>query len=134
MEINLTEKALELIQAKRYQDLKNILVVLNPTDAALILEELPPENMPVLFRILPKEMAADAFVEMDADNQEMLIQAFSDKELREMLEELFVDDAVDLIEEMPAGVVKGSFETPMLRQDESSTRSLTIPKTRPEAL
>ncbi|MBQ2690889.1 MAG: magnesium transporter, partial [Clostridia bacterium] len=106
MEINLTEKALELIQAKRYQDLKNILVVLNPTDAALILEELPPENMPVLFRILPKEMAADAFVEMDADNQEMLIQAFSDKELREMLEELFVDDAVDLIEEMPAGVVK----------------------------
>ncbi|MBQ2326693.1 MAG: magnesium transporter, partial [Clostridia bacterium] len=106
MEINLTEKALELIQTKRYQDLKNILVVLNPTDAALILEELPPENMPVLFRILPKEMAADAFVEMDADNQEMLIRAFSDKELREMLEELFVDDAVDLIEEMPAGVVK----------------------------
>ncbi|MBQ2651760.1 MAG: glycosyltransferase, partial [Clostridia bacterium] len=102
----MTEKALELLKAKRFVDLKNLFVVLNGPDVALILEEMPEESLPVLFRILPKELASEAFVEMDFDSQEVLIRAFTDKELKEVLDELFVDDAVDLIEEMPAGVVK----------------------------
>ena len=76
MEINMTEKALELLRARRFADLKNLLVVLNPPDVALILQELPEENLPLLFRILPKELAADAFIEMDGDSQELLIHAF----------------------------------------------------------
>lgn len=62
--------------------------------------------MPILFRILPKELAAETFVEMDDETQEFLIHGFSDSELKEVVDELFVDDAVDLIEEMPANVVK----------------------------
>jgi len=117
LEINMTEKALELLKAKRFVDLKNLFVVLNGPDVALILEEMPEDSLPVLFRILPKELASEAFVEMDYDSQEVLIRAFTDKELKEVLDELFVDDAVDLIEEMPAGVVKR-----ILRNTDPETR------------
>ena len=117
MDINMTEKALELLKAKRFVDLKNLFLVLNGPDVALILEEMPEESLPVLFRILPKELASEAFVEMDYDSQEVLIRAFTDKELKEVLDELFVDDAVDLIEEMPAGVVKR-----ILRNTDPETR------------
>ena len=113
----MTEQALELLKAKRFVDLKNLFVVLNGPDVALILEEMPEESLPVLFRILPKELASEAFVEMDFDSQEVLIRAFTDKELKEVLDELFVDDAVDLIEEMPAGVVKR-----ILRNTDPETR------------
>lgn len=113
----MTEKALELLKAKRFVDLKNLFLVLNAPDVALILEEMPEESLPVLFRILPKELASEAFVEMDYDSQELLIRAFTDKELKEVLDELFVDDAVDLIEEMPAGVVKR-----ILRNTDPETR------------
>ncbi len=113
----MTEKALELLKAKRFVDLKNLFLVLNGPDVALILEEMPEESLPVLFRILPKELASEAFVEMDFDSQEVLIRAFTDKELKEVLDELFVDDAVDLIEEMPAGVVKR-----ILRNTDPETR------------
>ena len=82
MEINMTEKALELLSAKRFLDLKNLFAILNPADIAQILEELPHEHLPLLFRILPKELAADAFIEMDNDSQELLIKGFNDKELR----------------------------------------------------
>ena len=62
--------------------------------------------MPLLFRLLPKEQAAETFVEMDPELQELLIKSFSDTELKEVLDELYVDDAVDIVEEMPANVVK----------------------------
>ena len=68
--------------------------------------DLPPEKLPLVYRILPKELAAEVFVNMESDAQELLIRAFSDNELREVLDELYVDDAVDIIEEMPATVVK----------------------------
>ena len=121
MEINMTDKALELLRAKRFQDLKGLFSALNPADVAQIFEELPhnDESLPILFRILPKEMAADAFIEMDNDSQELLIKAFNDKELKEVLDELFVDDTVDLIEEMPAGVVKR-----ILRNTDPETRRI----------
>ena len=88
-----------------------------PFDIAAVFRELQDEKTPILFRILPKELAAETFVEMDEETQEFLIHGFSDSELKEIVDELFVDDAVDLIEEMPANVVKR-----ILRQADKQTR------------
>ncbi len=99
------EIAGEMIRKKEYSALRRILCTVPPADVAEFLEESGKELLPFLFRILPKEMAAEAFVEMDSDLQELLISAFSDYELKQVLEELYLDDTVDLIEEMPANVV-----------------------------
>ena len=96
----------KLLGEKKYSTLRDILVTMNPSDIATIFDELEEERLPLLYRLLPKELAADVFVEMDNDAQELLIRGFSDSELKEVLDELFVDDAVDIIEEMPATVVR----------------------------
>lgn len=95
-----------LVQGKKYVTLRDILSTMNEADIATIFEDVPGEMVPLLFRLLPKELAADTFVEMDPDMQQMLIQGFSDSELKEVVDELYVDDAADLVEEMPANVVK----------------------------
>ena len=100
------DKVLELLKEKNYSELKKLLSDMNEADIASILTDVPEETLPLLYRILPKELAADVFVNMDSDAQEILIRAFSDTELKEVLDELYVDDAVDIIEEMPATVVK----------------------------
>ena len=102
----MTEKALALLTEKKFSQLKQLLSTMNPVDLAGILEEMPQDSLPLVYRLLPKELAAEAFAEMDNDLQEILIQAFSDKDLQEVLDELYLDDAVDIIEEMPANVVK----------------------------
>ena len=79
---------------------------MNPSDIASVFDELEEERLPLLFRLLPKELAAETFVEMEPEAQELLIRGFSDSELREVLDELYVDDAVDIVEEMPANVVR----------------------------
>ena len=113
----MTEKALELLKKRNFSQLKTLLSEMNPVDIAGILEEIPQENLLLIYRLLPKELAAEAFAEMDNDLQEILIQAFSDRELQEVLEELYLDDTVDMIEEMPANVVKR-----ILRQTSSEVR------------
>ncbi len=95
-----------LIAERKYSTVRDILVTMNPSDIAYIFAELEDDRLPVFFRLLPKELAADTFVEMEADAQELLIRGFSDTELREILSEMYVDDAVDVIEEMPANVVR----------------------------
>ena len=100
------EEILELVATKQYTKLKEILAAMEPADIAYLYADMPEHNMPLLYRLLPKELAAEVFVELDADMQEMLIRGFSDSELKEMLDELYLDDAVDIIEEMPANVVK----------------------------
>ncbi len=95
-----------LLEQKKYSTLKDILVTMNPSDVAELFEEIADERLPRLFRLLPKELAAETFVEMQPEEQEMLIRGFSDAELHDVIEELYVDDAVDLVEEMPANVVK----------------------------
>ena len=95
-----------LLSEKKYATVRDILVTMNPADIAWIFEEIEDERLPVLFRLLPKELAAETFVEMEPEAQELLIRGFSDTELREVVEELYVDDAVDLVEEMPANVVR----------------------------
>lgn len=101
----MTEKILELINEKNYIKIKSLVKDLYPADLASLLETLPPRDITLLFRLLPKELAAETFTFMDSDTQMHLISGFSDKELREILDEIFVDDTVDIIEEMPANVV-----------------------------
>ena len=95
-----------LLEGKKYSTLRDVLVTMNPTDIASLFEDLDEKKIPLLFRLLPKELAAEVFVEMESDFQEMLIRGFSDNELKEVVDELYVDDAADLVEEMPANVVK----------------------------
>ncbi len=97
---------LDYLEEKKFSLLKPLLAELEPADLAEIFAELDEKDLPIVFRLLPKELAAEAFVEMNSAQQELLIRSFSDKELKLILDELFVDDTVDLIEEMPANVVK----------------------------
>jgi magnesium transporter len=107
-----TERIAELLKEKRSKELKEALADENPVDIASAIERLmdgddiATEELLLLYRILPKETAAEVFVEMSNETQEILIKAFSDRELREVINELFLDDTVDIIEEMPANVVK----------------------------
>ena len=104
--VTVEKTLLALLDGKKYPALKDILVTMNPADIAAVFEELDEARTPLLFRLLPKELAAETFVEMEPELQELLIKGFSDSELREVVEELYVDDAADLVEEMPANVVK----------------------------
>ena len=79
---------------------------MNEADIAVVFEEISSDAIPLLFRLLPKDLAADTFALMDSDYQEMLIRGFSDNEIKEVFDELYVDDAADIVEEMPANVVK----------------------------
>ena len=96
----------ELLRGKKWQELKDILTEMNEQDIAELFMELEERDLTLIYRLLPKELAAEVFVNMEPEYQELLIRAFSDTELREVLDELYVDDAVDLIEEMPATLVK----------------------------
>ncbi|MBE6985280.1 MAG: magnesium transporter [Ruminococcaceae bacterium] len=108
-----------LIVERKYNTVRDILVTMNPSDIAYIFAELEEDRLPLFFRLLPKELAAETFVEMEPEAQEVLIRAFSDSELRDVINEMYVDDAVDLIEEMPANVVKRilSQADPQLRKE-----------------
>ena len=95
-----------LLSEKKYTTIRDILITMNPADIAAVFTGLEPEQLPLLFRLLPKELAAESFVEMESDQQEELIRGLSDSELRQVMDELYVDDAVDIVEEMPANVVQ----------------------------
>ena len=99
-------KIRELLAERKFHELQETLSVLEPQDIALVSERLEERDVLLLFRLLPRETAAKVFVEMSPELQEALIGMFSDAKLREVLAELYIDDTVDLIEEMPAGVVK----------------------------
>lgn len=109
----------ELIENRKFSQLKQILSEMQPADIAEIFEDANPKDIPVIFRILPKELAAEVFVNLDSDMQQLLIDAFSDKELREVIDELFMDDTVDIIEEMPATVAKR-----ILKHTDAETRRM----------
>lgn len=115
----MNEEIFELIGEKKYAGLRELLSEMNPADIAQILEDVPERELPVIFRILPKELAAEVFVEMDSQMQQLLIEAFSDTELREVMDELFMDDTVDIIDEMPATVAKR-----ILSQTDANTRKM----------
>ena len=100
------ERVRELSELKNYIELKKYLTTLDPADIAIFISELSSEEFVIVYRLLPKDIASEVFVELDSDLQEKLINLFTDKELKEVLDELFLDDTADLIEEMPANVVR----------------------------
>ena len=112
------ERILELIKERKFLQVKEIFSEMAAADIAPLFDELPEESEPIIYRLLPKELAAEVFVEMDFDMQERLILSFSERELKETLDELYLDDTVDIIEEMPANVVKR-----ILRHTDSEMRS-----------
>ena len=97
---------MKMLEDKKYAAVRDMLATMNPSDIASIFDDLEEKQIPLFFRLLPKELAAETFVEMEPDAQELLIQGFSDNELKEVLDELYVDDAANLVEEMPANVVR----------------------------
>ena len=108
-----------LDDAKKYQSLRDVMEILPAPDLAAVFEDLPAEKLPVLFRLCPKDLAADVFAELTPATQQQLIDGLTDTELKAVVDELFVDDATDLVEEMPANVVKR-----ILAQAEPATRRM----------
>ena len=101
------EKLSFFFENRKFADLRICLLDMEPFDIASYMEDTLDEKDRIrFFRLLPKELASDVFVELESDNQEELIKAFTDKELKEVIDDMFLDDAVDVIEEMPANVVK----------------------------
>lgn len=105
--LNLTQELGELFEKRRFADLRIKLLDMEAVDIATFIEEMLSEKEQlVFFRLLPKELASDVFIEIDSDTQEMLIKAFTDQELKAVVDDMYLDDTVDVIEEMPANVVK----------------------------
>lgn len=100
------EEVREFIANRDFSALRRFAQEFEPADIAQIFTESEEEDLLILFRVLPKDMAAECFVEMETDVQQSLIEALSDKELTEIVDDLYLDDAVDIIEEMPANMVK----------------------------
>lgn len=114
-----TEEILRLLSQRNFSVLKPLLASMNAVDLAEVFEEIQSEiDLLVLFRILPKDLAAETFVAISGDVKEKLIQKLNDKELRAVMDELFLDDTVDLIEEMPANIVRR-----VLAQSDNETRA-----------
>ncbi len=107
----MVEKLQELLENRRFADVHKMLESVNSADIPSIFDELEEEQIVVVYRLLSKDVAAEVFVELDSDMQEKLINAFTDKELKNVIDDLFMDDTVDLIEEMPANVVKRILKT-----------------------
>ena len=107
MKMTALAKTIEtLLENKKYSSLRDVLSSMNEADIAAMFSEVSSDSLPLLFRLLPKDLAADTFALMDTDEQELLIRGFSDNEIKEVFDELYVDDAADIVEEMPANVVK----------------------------
>lgn len=124
----LYETVATLLVANDYPKLRSILSELEPFDLAEICESLNESHLPIVFRIIPKDVAAECFAEMSSDLQELLIKRMSDAELKAMLDELFVDDTVDIIEEMPANVAARMLANSDPETREQINRILNYPK------
>lgn len=115
----LADTVTTLIESKKYSTVRDILLTMQAVDIAAMFEEVPEQKIPLLFRLLSKDLASDTFVEMSPEQREYLIKSFSDKELKEVVDELYLDDTVDIVEEMPASIVKR-----ILKQANSETRQM----------
>ncbi len=125
------EKLLEIIdkiENKAFSSLKPILTEMRPIDIAELINDIDEEKVLIVFRLLPKYLANQTFVEMDADTQEIVIKAFTDKELSGMINDLFVDDTVDLIEEMPSNVVRRILKVADKETREQINKLMGFPK------
>ncbi len=101
-----TEDAIELIENDHYVDARKILISMNEADIALLFEEVPEEKVLRVFRMLPKNLAADTFSYMKAEQQQFIVESITEREIVSIVDEMFMDDTVDFLEEMPASIVK----------------------------
>ena len=113
------ERLHKLLDSGRHGELRGALMMLSPVDIAQFLETLDPEKMLLLFRVLPKDMSADVFSYMSSESKQSLIESIGDNEIRSLIQEMFLDDTVDFLEELPAGVVKR-----VLQNTDTRTRDL----------
>jgi len=113
------ERIIELIEKKNFGEIRKILLEENAVDIAVLFETLEGDDLVRVFRLLPKELAAEAFTYMEADLQQSIVEAITDRELSGIIDELFLDDTVDFIDEMPASVVKR-----VLKNTDPNTRQL----------
>ena len=102
----LYDEICELLNERRFNIVRDIIIQINEVDVAEIIDKAPPEQAVIIFRLLPKQLAAEAFAYMDSDTRERLVEVLTDKELGFVMQELFVDDVASMLEEMPASVVK----------------------------
>ena len=116
---NVQKRLTQLLENNRHGELRGALMMLNPVDIAQFMEELDKEKLLIVFRILPKDISADVFSYMEADQQQLLIESIGDNEIRSLIDDMFLDDAVDFLEELPAGVVKR-----VLQNTDEKTRRL----------
>ena len=123
-----------LKEEKKYAALRDVLAAVKPADLAELLKEVPEDQVPILFRLLRQERAAEVFVEMDPDSQERLIRRLTDTELKAVVDELAADDAADLIEDMPPRWSAASCARRTRRPAGRSTTCCAIPRTAPAAL
>ena len=100
------ENVIDLLDKKEYAKVHDILLDMNAVDIAEFLEDIPDDHMLYLFRLLPKDISAEAFSNIEPEMQEIIVRSITDKEITELLDLLFIDDTVDLIEELPSNIVK----------------------------
>ena len=105
MEERTYEAELAMLAAGDFSGLRKELTEWNEVDIADFLEELEPKDMIKVFRILPKDISAEVFSYLEADNQESIVASITNKELRNLVDDLYLDDVVDFLEEVPANVV-----------------------------
>lgn len=107
----LLEEIISLVEQRKLGKVKEILSEMNEADIAPLFEELEEKDIPVIYRVLPKDLASEVFAYMESETQELLIRSFSDTELKQVISDLWLDDTVDIIEEMPANVVSRILKT-----------------------
>ena len=101
----------KLLQQRQYKAVRSILDVMNEVDIASLLSELDDKELALAFRLIPKDKAAEVFANMDSSMQTYLVEMFSEKELKELLDDLYMDDTVDMLEELPANLVNRILDT-----------------------
>ena len=102
----LYEEICDLLENRKFNTLRSLITEMNEVDIAELIDEATPEQAVIIFRLLPKQLAAESFAYMDSNTRERLVEVLADRELRLVMQELFVDDVANMLEEMPASVVK----------------------------
>ena len=118
----------KLLQERRYKSVKDVLDVMNAVDIASLLGEFDDKELALAFRLIPKEKAADVFANMESSLQSVLVEVLSEKELKEILDDLYMDDTVDLLEELPANLVTRILDASGPKERETINKLLNYPE------
>lgn len=119
---------IRLLEGRQFKTVRDILGVMNAVDIALLLSELEDKELAIVFRLIPKDAAAEVFSRMDNSMQANLVEKFSDTELKELLDDLYMDDTVDMLEEMPANLVTRILDTVSAEDRRTINRLLDYPE------